>query len=97
MNIHLPLKGKKMHHFVLQLLSPESAKSNLNQLDISNSNNNSKFFRSDKSISHVYEDKKLEDIYNEILEQSLNEGKNDGKKEVNTITYHTSIPTIPLF
>ena len=40
---------------------------------------------SQKSIIQVYNDKKLEDIYNELLEQSLNEGYQDANEVKNNL------------
>jgi len=72
-NINTPIKGKKLYHFVIQLLSADLTKSNVN-LDISNSNSNR--VQTQKSLHNYSVDKKLEDIYAEILEQSLCEEGN---------------------
>lgn len=84
-NINSPVKDKKLFHFAIKLLSEDASKSQLHNLDQSNSLNSSNKYPSNKNISQVYIDKKLEDIYQEVLEQSLNEGNGEDEVEVITI------------
>ena len=67
-NIDIPIKGKKMYHIAIQLLTSDTSKSLIKELDTQSMTSRNK---SDKSLSYLSIDKKLEDIYNEILEQSL--------------------------
>ena len=75
---------------VIQLLSNEMSKSNLKDFDDSNKNSkdNSRF-ASNKSLGKVsLVDRRLEDIYTDILEQSVNdqEGfKGDAKSKLSNI------------
>lgn len=75
-SINTPIKDKKFFHFAIKLLSDDQSRSLLGGLDTSNSLVGSKFGTS-KNIVQVYKDKKLEDIYNELLEQSLNDGPSE--------------------
>ena len=58
---------------MIKLLTTDASKSLLNNLDSSSIIGNSKFGTS-KALQQVHSDKKLEDIYQELLEQSLNDG-----------------------
>ncbi len=82
LNITLPLKGKKMHHFVIQLLSSDMTKSNIKDLDFSQNNGGGNKFKTDKSLFNP-ERKNWEDLYTEILEQSMNE---DNHKTVENVS-----------
>ena len=84
------LKGKKIFYLIIQLLSSDITKSNIRDLDFSNSNNtgnntgvindsqpqalSNRNIRSNKSLFNA---EKFDDIYGDLFEQSLNE---DGSK-----------------
>ena len=88
-NINTPIKGKKLFHLVIQLLSLETELSNLkekdeNSVNIVNFDNTNasktkyKELKSNKSLTKVSNSEKLEEIYAELLEHSMNEDVGKG-------------------
>jgi len=71
-NINLPIKGKKLYYLMIKLLSEDTTKSNIKDLDFSNSHNiNSNtnernIFKTVQSLSAVNRNN-LEEIYTNIL------------------------------
>jgi len=91
----MPVKGKKLYHLVIQLISVEESKSNLKEFDSETSITDGKTkayqscksTKSIKSIQKIPEtDRRLEDIYAEILEQSMNE--DNASEQNNTVKYN---------